>query len=129
LPFSNIATHLYVSLIFGGLVSAVIWYFWPTTVEQRPTPIGDDTFSRLTRWTYARDPRSNAFPSSHATTALICSYYLAHAYPPFAIIVWSLCIFIVSATLFIKQHHLIDLISGGILALIAILFSILVMIY
>jgi membrane-associated phospholipid phosphatase len=114
---------MYVSLIVAGLTAAVIWYFFPMGVAERPRVIARGPFTWLVVWTYARDPRCNAFPSSHVFTAFLSSYYLTIAYPAQEIIIWFLGTIIISSTLLVKQHHIIDIIAGLVLAGLAIAIS------
>jgi membrane-associated phospholipid phosphatase len=121
--FTPVAARLYVSLIFSALVAAIIWYFIPTGVSERPEFIPKGPFTKMTAWMYSLDPRCNAFPSSHTYTAIVCSYYLMFAFPLHEVLIFTCGTTIVSSTLFIKQHHLSDLIAGATLAAISIVFS------
>jgi membrane-associated phospholipid phosphatase len=127
LLFTPIAARLYVSLIFGGVVSALVWYFMPTGTPGRPQFIPKGPFTKTVAWMYNTDPGGNALPSSHTYTALVCSYYLAFAFPIHDILIWSCGAVIVSSTLFVKQHHLSDLLAGMALAAVSIGFSYLIL--
>jgi len=122
-PSPAIAARLYTSLIVSGLVAALIWYFFPVGASERPVFQSRGICTKAVAWVYARDPRCNAFPSSHTYTALLCSYYLAIAFPHYALLIWGMGTLIVSSTLFLKQHHLQDLVAGGVLAMASIGFS------
>lgn len=128
LYFTPVAARLYVSLIFSGVVAALIWHFVPTkVVDGRPKLVPDGPFTRMVAWTYRMDPGGNALPSSHAYTAILCSYYLTYAFPLHPILIWSLGGTIVTSTLFVKQHHLSDLIAGAALAAASVGFSYLIL--
>jgi membrane-associated phospholipid phosphatase len=123
LYFTPVAERLYVSLIFGGLIAALIWYFMPTGVAERPYVEPKGPFTKTVAWMYSRDMRCNAFPSSHTYTAILCSYYLTFAFPVHETAIWMLGGTIVASTLFVKQHHVSDLIAGAALATASIGFS------
>ena len=84
-------------------------------------------FTKTIEWMYRLDPGGNALPSSHAYTALLCSYYLTFAFPLHEILIWSCGATIVGSTLFVKQHHVSDLIAGGALAALSVGFSYLIL--
>ncbi|MSU74343.1 phosphatase PAP2 family protein [Candidatus Kaiserbacteria bacterium] len=125
--FTPVASRLYVSLIFSGLVAAFIWYCMPTVVLDRPTFTVKGPFTKIVAWIYRLDPGGNALPSSHACMAVLCSYYLTFAFPLHEVSIWACGATIVSSTLFVKQHHLIDLVAGIILAAVSIVFSFLIL--
>lgn len=125
--FTPVAARLYASLIFSALIAALIWYFFPTRVSGRPRVVPNGPFTRTIAWMYKIDRGGNAFPSSHAFTALLCSYYLTYAFPLHEPLIWGFGATIVSSTLFVKQHHISDLIAGGVLAAAAVGFSYLIL--
>ena len=125
--FTPVAARLYVSLIFSGLVAALVWYVMPTVVLERPRVIPKGPLAKTIAWVYRLDPGGNAFPSSHACTAVLCSYYLTFAFPLHQTLIWTTGATIVSSTLFIKQHHVSDLVAGMVLATISIGFSYLIL--
>lgn len=121
--FTPVAARLYTSLIFSGIVAALFWYFMPTVVHDRPRLTARTIFTRAVAWMYRQDPGGNAFPSAHAATAVLCSYYLTFAFPLHETAIWATGATIVSSTLFVKQHHVRDLIAGIVLAVVSIAFS------
>lgn len=125
--FTPVAARLYVSLIFSGLVAALIWYVMPTVVLDRPVLNPRNLLHRAVGWMYRLDPGGNAFPSAHASVAVLCSYYLTYAFPLHETLIWTCGATIVSSTLFVKQHNVRDLVAGIILAVIAIGFSYLIL--
>jgi|GEM_PF-1301862 membrane-associated phospholipid phosphatase len=125
--FTPIAARLYVSLIFAGVVSALVWYFMPTGTPGRPQFVPQGPLKRAVAWMYSIDPGGNALPSSHTYTAVVCSYYLTYVFPLHEISIWACGAAIVSSTLFVKQHHISDLVAGIILAVASIGFSYLIL--
>lgn len=127
LYFTPVAARFYVSLIFSAIVSAIIWYLKPSTIADRPTIVPKDPFTRAMAWIHRMDPGGNSIPSNHAYTAILCSYYLTFVYPLHEILIWSCGATIVGSTLFVKQHHISDLIAGSLLATVSIAFSYLIL--
>lgn len=125
--FTPVAARLYVSLIFSGVVAALIWYVMPSGVSERPELVPKGPFTKTVAWMYRHDPRRNAFPSSHTYTAVLCSYYLTYAFPLHETLIWTCGATIVGSTLFVKQHHISDLIAGGALAVASVGFSYLIL--
>jgi membrane-associated phospholipid phosphatase len=104
----------------GGLCAAglVIFLFWPTNVP----PTGVDP-SRYVGFSMLRgvDAAGNAFPSMHVATATFTMLRLRDIWrrigAPALIQIVNLtwCSAIVLSTLFIKQHVVLDVISGALL--------------
>ena len=104
----------------AGLCAAglVIFLFWPTSVP----PTGVD-LSRYAGFSMLQgvDAAGNAFPSMHVATATFTMLRLrdvwrrigAPALLPMVNLTW--CSSIVLSTLFIKQHVVLDVISGALL--------------
>ena len=104
----------------GGLCAAglVIFLFWPTTIPQTGVdPSGYAGFSVL----QGMDAAGNAFPSMHVATATFTLLRLQDigrrigAPALLHIGNWIWCSAIVLSTLFIKQHVVLDVISGALL--------------
>jgi membrane-associated phospholipid phosphatase len=127
LLLTPVAIRLYVSLIFAGIVAALVWYFMPTGTTGRPEFTPDGPFKKTVAWMYSIDPGGNALPSSHTYTAVVCSYYLAFVFPLHEISIWACGGLIISSTLFVKQHHFSDLVAGIILGAASIGFSYLIL--
>ncbi|HCR52209.1 TPA: hypothetical protein DIV48_01005 [Candidatus Kaiserbacteria bacterium] len=125
--FTPVAARLYVSLIFSGIIAALFWYFMPTVVLERPSFSPKGLFTKATAWMYRQDPGGNAFPSAHASVAVLCSYYLTYAFPLHETMIWAFGATIVSSTLFVRQHHVSDLVAGVVLAAASIAFSYLIL--
>lgn len=125
--FTPVAARLYTSLIFSGVVAALIWYFMPTVVLERPSLTSKGPLTKTVAWMYQLDPGGNAFPSAHASVAVLCSYYLTFAFPLHSTLIWACGATIVTSTVFVKQHHVSDLIAGIALATVSIGFSYLIL--
>ncbi len=104
-------------------VSIVIFFVFPTLTTRLPeneAKLSDDLTSALYRNIAGiDDPPANAAPSLHVSLSCLLAWALAYDWPRWwwaallgAIIVWL-------STLYISQHHLIDVVSGALLASLA----------
>ena len=114
------------STMIGGLIISYLTYSFFQTVVPRPDIIVDGLFSRIVQLIYSIDQPYNAFPSIHvlATYALMLGAAKArniHIAAKAAI--WAVGLVIILSTVFIKQHVVLDILGGIVLA--QILFSLL----
>lgn len=107
-----------VCYIIGLISSFVTFYFFQTTVP-RPEVLGNDVFSKMVLQIYSADEPYNCFPSIHVLTSfLMVKAVSASKFRniPNLIIVWFSSVMIILSTLFVKQHVLLDAVSGIIYA-------------
>jgi membrane-associated phospholipid phosphatase len=105
-----------VSICAGLLLSFMVYAVFQTTVP-RPIVLGQDLFSRLTRFMYGMDNPYNAFPSIHVMTAYVIfiASGKAKSYgPKIGLASQMLSVLVILSTVFLKQHTLMD-VFGGIL--------------
>lgn len=104
-------------LMIVGLTLA-IFLILPTRVAPRPTrDLGDSWTAKLyTDMVAIDEPPANAAPSLHVSLTMLLALALLRDFPrgwwligPAVVLVWL-------ATLFTRQHHLIDVVSGAALA-------------
>ena len=106
-----------ISIILGLLISFIIFSLFQTTVP-RPEILGDDIFSQLTKLMYTIDNPFNAFPSIHVLTSYIVFLGCQETkgrYPKISLVIQGVVILVILATLFLKQHTLLDVLGGLIL--------------
>jgi membrane-associated phospholipid phosphatase len=106
-----LATAFYASVTAAALAAAIFWYFFPTGVH-RPVHMPPGILTRLLKSVYGHAGLANAFPSSHVFLSFITSYYLALAFPAFALIIWIIGFVIALSTVFVKQHNVFDIVGG-----------------
>jgi len=115
--------RLFKAYILASLVtilpSMLIFIFWPTYV-QRPEITGQDWASNLLRFLYANDRPNNAFPSGHMYFAVLVAYFGTRWKPKLLIPMVGMVMLVIGATLFTKQHYVIDLAGGAAMAAIGI---------
>jgi membrane-associated phospholipid phosphatase len=103
-----------IAYMLGLVASFITFYLFQTTVP-RPEIIGSDYLSRMVLSIYRADKPYNCFPSIHVLT----SFLMIKAIMISSIrtktntfIVWASAILIIVSTLFIKQHVILDVVSG-----------------
>ena len=108
--------RLFKAYIIASLVTIVpsilIFIFWPTYV-QRPEVPGQDWASNLLRFLYANDQPNNAFPSGHMYFAVLVAYFGTRWKPKLLLPMVGIVVMVIGATLFTKQHYLLDLVGGA----------------
>jgi len=100
------------------LICGIFFIFLPTT-NIRPEIPGDDIFSRMMRMVYSLDAPTNLFPSIHCLVSWFCfigirkSKKIPFWYKAFSCI-FAIMVFL--STQFTKQHYLIDIFGGVLIA-------------
>ena len=106
------------SALVAILVGVGFFTFFPTYVN-RPEINGSGVGTTLLRWVYAHDQPYNALPSSHVYLTLLLTLVISRWKPRLAGLWWGVGLIICAATLFTKQHYLLDVICGAGLAFLA----------
>lgn len=113
----NIYYKTMITIILGMLICYLIYFFFQTTVP-RPELQGNDIFTKIVKLTYKWDKPFNCFPSIHVLTTYAvmrgCLEGVKNKLNKIGIN--FIGIFIILSTQFVKQHVILDLISGIILA-------------
>ena len=112
--------------LFGGMTMALLFYaIVPNGLDLRPHYVaGTDIFARTVRWLYRTDTPTNVCPSIHVfnSVTLMLAYYRSRCFDaparrwmrPVAAV---LCVSITLSTMLLKQHSVIDVVAGIVLAL------------
>ncbi len=108
------------------LVSLVIFSVLPTqTVRPLEDPavseqLGDDLTARLYRYmVMIDDPPANAAPSLHVSLSCLLAWALFYDRPRLWWLALLLAVVVWLSTLYTAQHHLIDVVTGALLASLA----------
>lgn len=119
----GIYLNFILSHIIATSLATIIYIVYPTGVK-RPSINNPKTFfDKILVFIYTHDHDNNACPSGHVYSTLITSTYLSLSLPQYLIIFSVVGMLITLSTLFTKQHYLIDVIAGILLALISVLIS------
>ena len=113
--------------LFGGMTLALLFYaVVPNGLALRPAYVpGQDVFARAVRALYRSDTPTNVCPSIHVfnSVTLMLAYRRSSCFNaprrrwmrPAATV---LCLSIAASTMLLKQHSVIDVIFGALLALV-----------
>ncbi len=112
---------LLISLGTGMSIAYIIYMIFPNGLSLRPVITENDIFSNLVKFLYATDTPTNVCPSVHVinsmavNTALVNSKdFSSKKYHKAASTILNILICL--STVFIKQHSIIDVLSGLIVA-------------
>ncbi|HCA21996.1 MAG TPA: phosphoesterase [Lachnospiraceae bacterium] len=101
-------------LALGMTAFIIICYFWPNALHLRPTDITRNNFcARIVKFLYKTDTSTNVFPSIHVYNTLcvetaILKSRLPKKHKGVTAFVVILSVLIIAATVFLKQHSIID---------------------
>lgn len=110
--FCNVSWHrLAYSVIIVNLVASVVYLMFQTYVP-RDVIVSNDIFSNLLRFIYSSDSAYSAFPSLHsALSATIATYFVIRK-SNWSVAAVIMAVMVILSTLFVKQHFVLDAISG-----------------
>lgn len=111
-------TRALLTQIMGIITCYIMYSIFQTTVP-RPDVPGTDVFSVLVRGIYSIDEPYNAFPSIHvlgASALMLATYGAKNIGKWVNLGVQILGTLIILATVFVKQHVVLDMLAGLILA-------------
>jgi membrane-associated phospholipid phosphatase len=114
-------------LALGMSVSYVVFMIYPNAQFPRPAVPGNDIFSMLVNFIYSHDGTNNVFPSIHVCNSIGVHLALVNCEKlKDKILLRSLsfitALSICASTVFIKQHSIIDVAGGTILAFLVYMF-------
>jgi len=118
-PLSR-AKYRRLAAVAAGVIafSAACFLLWPLTIV-RPD-IGLASWSdRLLAALYAADHPVNLFPSLHVSLSFLFAAAVGHARPRWRLRTLAWAALIAVSTLFTRQHYLVDVIGGAVVAWIA----------
>ncbi|MDD3403389.1 MAG: phosphatase PAP2 family protein [Hespellia sp.] len=111
------------TLLFTGMtIFLLISTFFPNGLALRPTSfVRDNIFVDMVKVLYATDTSTNVFPSLHVFNSLGVCIGIAHsdALKKHNLVRYAsyiLAVLIILATMFLKQHSIIDVVFGFIMA-------------
>jgi len=109
--------HYMLSLIFGFFICTFICSVFPNGQDLRPFNYNNNFAALLVKWMQDFDTNTNVFPSMHVVGALGAAFAIARSKTLkskvwLQILNWMLCTAIIMATVFLKQHSVLDIASG-----------------
>lgn len=108
-------------------IGLIVYFIYPNYISIRPTTYGNDIFSQAVKFLQANDSSSSVCPSLHVAICIalytgISSSICFKNRPGIKFSALMLTILISISTVFIKQHSVIDVLFGVILALASYIF-------
>ncbi len=122
-----LTTRTFHQFLQRGLTSMgltlLIFILVPTQTAPRPAP---QLSPGLTAWMYENmvtidEPPANAAPSLHVSLTCLLALALWRDFPRWWAVSWLGCGLVLAATLFTRQHHLLDVVSGVLVCLLVVL--------
>jgi membrane-associated phospholipid phosphatase len=114
--FCDFYINFSVSFIICQIISYIIYIFFQTFVS-RPIILSNDIFSSMVLFIYSVDKPYNCFPSLHVSLSTVLLFYWLRKIHKYKFILFLYVVLVIISTLFIKQHYILDFISGIILGL------------
>jgi len=112
-----------VAALIAVVVGVTTYAVFPTYVI-RPEITSQTAGSNLLRWVYEHDQPYNALPSSHVYLTLLCGL-LWMRWKLHGRLIWLVGVVVIClSTLFTKQHYLLDVVCGALLAGLAYIIGI-----
>lgn len=113
------------AIMIGSLIGLTIYIVYPTAINNRPTIYSTNPLLSFIDFIYTVDTPINALPSFHCFCSTI-SYFIikdAKLDKKYQItnLIFSIMVFL--STLFTKQHFILDVFSGILLALLSVCIS------
>lgn len=101
-------------------IAAYICFIIYPTIAPRPELVAGDGFSvRSLRFLYDADPPYNCFPSLHVAHAFVSALALLRVHRTLGVFSLGTASLVALSTLFTKQHYVVDIVGGVVLALAA----------
>ncbi len=115
------------SLIIGMSLALTICMIYPNGLTLRPDYIPDNFCGHIINGLYSIDTATNVFPSIHVYNSLVVNFALLHCkamdgHNLIKLISSVLCVLICLATVFLKQHSVIDVIGAITLYIVLYIF-------
>ena len=113
--------HYMLSLIFGFFISLTIISVFPNGQDLRPTGYNANFAAQIMKWTQQFDTNTNVFPSMHVVGALSVWFAIIKSKTLKSkvwvqVLNWLLCPAIILATVFLKQHSVLDIFAGMVIS-------------
>jgi membrane-associated phospholipid phosphatase len=99
----------------AATICNLIFILYPTTINRPPVP-GDGMLAEAVRLLHAYDGSKALLPSGHVTYGLLANLVTWHGNKTLAYILLPVTLLIMPATVLIKQHYILDIFAGIVVA-------------
>ena len=110
---------VYAYLFIWIIAYAFFFVIYPTAAPRPNLVIGEGFAVWGLRALYSSDPPHNCFPSLHVAHSLVSALAVSRVHRPLGIIAFMSGLLVAISTLFTKQHYVLDVTAGALLALVA----------
>lgn len=108
------------AMIVAQVLGDLFWWLWPNGVK-RPVIAGAGVMREQLKKLYRFDQYDgNAAPSAHIFHAVIIGQFLTRLWPDWGLLIYGWVALIIASTVLIKQHYVIDVLGGMLVAAIAL---------
>lgn len=104
----------------ASTICNAIFILFPTEIL-RPPVVGSGVFAQLLDFLHTHDGTVALLPSGHVTYSLTAALTVTHLDRKLAKAVWPAALFVLPSTVLIKQHYIVDILGGIIVALLVYL--------
>jgi len=115
--------RLLLSFMFMFLISMIAFFLYPTILLERPVVNGTGTAYFLFRFLHFVDNPVNCFPSQHVAIVSIPGMIFWRESRKTSILFWLWAILVSISTLTIKQHYVVDVFGGLLLAAFSVVLA------
>ena len=103
------------TFFLAATICNLIFIIFPTTINRPPVP-GDGVFAEAVRLLHAYDGSQALLPSGHVTYSLLANLVTWHFNKILSYKLLPVTLLIMSATVLIKQHYILDIFAGVVVA-------------
>lgn len=100
-------------------VAYIVFLLYPTVASRPDTVAGEGFAAWGLRFLYDADPPYNCFPSLHVAHSFVSAFACFRVHRTLGAVAITFASLVALSTLFTKQHYVVDLIAGILLALAA----------
>jgi membrane-associated phospholipid phosphatase len=101
------------------LVAFAVFLGWPTVAPRPPMVGGGGFLTASLRFLYGADPPYNCFPSLHVAHSFVSAMATLRVHRRLGLVATVAASLVGFSTLFTKQHYVLDVVTGVLLALVA----------
>lgn len=101
------------AFLIAVVVHLIFFFLMPISYQLRPElEWSSEILSQLFQLLYSVDQTINTFPSMHVSFAFLCHYIVKRYFPIHARASLIVACAVACSTLFVKQHYVMDVVSG-----------------
>jgi len=111
--------RFFLAIIIMYVLSYLTYLIYPVRMNRPDLSDASDFLSKVMYNYYQEDLPVNCFPSLHASNSTLMAYFLSKENKRLSIVFWLIAIAVMISTLFVRQHVIVDEITGFLVAIFA----------